>query len=87
MIVVASQRIKDAQLRYPTASQHLLGWYQIISKGDFYTEKALKNTFGNLQVFNYNYKFTIPENRLLINALINFESQVAFIDEIKPSSY
>jgi mRNA-degrading endonuclease HigB of HigAB toxin-antitoxin module len=85
--VVAINRIKEAQARYPAASEKLAGWYQILSQGDFYSEKALLSTFGDMRGFNYQYRFPIPETTLLVHTLLNFESQVAYIDEIKPGNH
>ena len=87
MKVVAINRIKEAQQRYPAAQSHLQGWYQIVSQGEFKSEQALRTTFGSIRGFNHEFKFPVPETTLLIHTLINFESQVAFIDEIKPGNH
>jgi len=85
--VVAIDRIKEAQQRYPAAQNHLLGWYQIVSQGDFKNEQELRTTFGDVRGFNHEFKFPVPETTLLIHTLINFESQVALVEEIKPGSH
>lgn len=87
MKVVATKKIKDAQSRYPAADKHLCAWFLIMSRGDFYSEQDLRATFGDMRGFNHQYKFPIPETTLLVHTLINFESQVAFIDEIKPGNH
>ncbi|TQV87874.1 hypothetical protein [Aliikangiella coralliicola] len=87
MKVVAINRLKEAQIKYPAAHRHLYGWYQILRHGDFFSEKALRATFGDMRGFNYQYKFPIPETTLLVHTLINFESQVAFIEDIKPGNH
>lgn len=87
MKVVAINRIKEAQQRYPAAQNHLQGWYQILSQGDFKSERDLRTTFGDIRGFNYQFKFPVPETTLLIHTLINFESQVAYIEEIKPGNH
>lgn len=87
MKVVSINRIKDAQKRYPAARDKLAGWYQILSQSTFKSEKALLSTFGDMRSFNYQYRFPIPETTLLIHTLLNFESQVAFIEEIKPGNH
>lgn len=83
MNVVAVDKIEEAQVRYPAARKNLEGWYQILSLGDFHSEEDLRATFGDMRGFNYRYKFPIPESALLVYTLINFESQVAYIEEIK----
>ena len=85
--VVATNRIKDAQARYPAAEKHLKAWYLIMSRGDFHSEHELRSTFGDMRGFNHQFKFPIPETTLLVHTLINFESQVAFVDEIKPGNH
>lgn len=87
MKVVAIDRIKKAQQRYPAAQNHLLGWYQIVRQGNFKNEQELRTTFGDVRGFNHEFKFPVPETTLLIHTLINFESQVALIEEIKPGSH
>lgn len=87
MNVVAIDKIKEAQVRYPAARENLEGWYQILSFSNFYSEEDLKATFGDMRGFNYKYKFPIPESTLLVHTLINFESQVAYIEEIKPGNH
>ncbi|MDH5628797.1 MAG: type II toxin-antitoxin system HigB family toxin [Gammaproteobacteria bacterium] len=87
MVVVASDRVKEAQLRYPGADHYLQGWYQILSKGSFKSEAALKVVFGDIRGFSHQYRFPIPESTLLVHTLINFESQVALIEEIKPGNH
>ena len=85
--VVAAQRIKEAQQRYPAAHMHLDGWYQILSQSEFNSEQSLRAAFGDIRGFNFHYKFPIPETTLLVHTLINFESQVAYIDTIKPGNH
>ncbi len=87
MRVVATQKLKEAKLRYPAAHWHLDGWYQIIKQGDFFSESDLRATFGDMRGFNFQFKFPIPETTLLVYTLINFESQVAYIDTIKPGHH
>ncbi|WP_210330355.1 hypothetical protein [Aliikangiella sp. G2MR2-5] len=85
--VVATEKIKEAQQRYPAAHMHLDGWYQIVSQTSFLTEHALRATFGDIRGFNFQYKFPIPETTLLVHTLINFESQVAYIEQIRPGNH
>lgn len=87
MKVVAVNKLKHAQQRYPAAQNNLYGWYQILSRGSFPSELELRDTFGDMRGFNYEYKFPIPETTLLVHTLINFESQVVYIDEIKPGHH
>ena len=87
MKVVAINRIKDAQIRYPAAHNHLQGWFQIVSRGEFRSERELRAAFGDMRGFNYSYKFPIPETTLLVHTLIHFESQVTLIEEIKPGNH
>ncbi|WP_168204064.1 type II toxin-antitoxin system HigB family toxin [Aliikangiella coralliicola] len=87
MKVVATNKIKDAQLRYPAAHKQLEGWYQILHEGNFYSDRALRATFGDMRGFSYQYKFPVPGTTLLVHTLINFESQVAFIETIKPGNH
>lgn len=86
MKVVAIGKIKDAQQRYPAAHNHLSGWYQVVSQSDFHSDEALKATFGNIRGFNHEYKFPVSETTLQISVLVNFESQVALIEGIKPEA-
>ena len=86
MKVVAINRIIEAQTLYPDAYKCIYGWYQIMSQGEFKSEQSLKSTFGNLTGVNHRFEFPIPETDLLVHTLINFESQVAYIDKISPSS-
>jgi len=86
MKVVATERLKEATIRYPAAKSHLLGWYQILSNSDFKNEKALRDTFGDMRGFSHRYRFPVPETTLLVHTLIHFESQVALIHEIKPGT-
>ncbi|MCW8878231.1 MAG: type II toxin-antitoxin system HigB family toxin [Kangiellaceae bacterium] len=87
MKVVATNRISEAGIRYPAAHNHLIGWYQILSQGDFYSEQDLRATFGDMRGFNLHFKFPIPDTTLLVHTLINFESQVAFIEDIRPGAH
>ncbi len=87
MKVVAAHRIKEAQAKYPGAELQLLGWYQILSQSEFNSEQELRETFGDMRGFNYHYKFPIPDTTLLVHTLINFEAQVAYIEEVKPGNH
>ncbi len=84
--VVAINRLIQARVQYPTSDDNLQGWYQILSQGDFRTEDELKSTFGDMRGFNHQFKFPIPDSRLLVHTLINFESQIAYIEKIKPGN-
>lgn len=86
MKVVAIDRVKDAQIKYPSAHEHLLGWLQIMSHTDFYSEAELRAAFGDMRGFNFQFKFPIPESNLLVHTLINFEAQVVLVEEIKPGN-
>lgn len=87
MKVVATNRIKAAILNYPGTEELLKGWYQILRRGNFHSEQDLRDTFGDMRGFNYQYKFPIPDTPLLVHTLINFESQVAYIEAIKPGNH
>jgi mRNA-degrading endonuclease HigB of HigAB toxin-antitoxin module len=84
--VVAINRLADARLQYPASDDSLQGWYQILSQGEFKSEAELKSTFGDMRGFNHQFKFPIPESRLLVHTLINFETQIAYIEKIKPGN-
>ncbi len=86
MRVVATNKIREAQIRYPAANDSLCGWYQIVSQSDFFSESDLRATFGDMRGFRYQYKFPVPETTLLVHTLVNFESQVAFIEAVKPGN-
>lgn len=87
MQIVAINKLLQARLQYPTADDNLQGWYQILSQGDFDSENALKSTFGDMRGFNHRFKFPIPDSRLLVHTLINFESQIAYIEKIIPGNH
>ena len=84
MNVIATDKLKKAQQLYPSATETLLGWYQIIKQSKFLSEKELKASFGDLYSFNRQFEFQVPGTTLLIYTLINFETQVAYIQKIKP---
>ena len=73
--------------RYPGASDELIGWYQIVNQTDFYSEQSVASAFGEMRGFDYQYKFPIPGTTLLVHTLINFESQVLLIKQIKPGNH
>jgi|GEM_PF-1551467 len=85
--IIATNRLNQALIEYPNADKSLRGWYQIISQGEFYSETALRATFGDMRGYNYEFKFPIPDSALLVHTLINFESQVAYIDHIHPGNH
>ncbi|MGX5175030.1 hypothetical protein ACUR5C_13495 [Aliikangiella sp. IMCC44653] len=84
MQVVAMNKVRDAQEKYPSADGHLNGWLQILSNGEFFNESSLKETFGNIQNYKNEYRFPLPETTLMVHTLINFEAQVALIKSIQP---
>ena len=84
MKIVAINKFNQARLQYPASVESLCGWFQIISKGNFNSETALRSAFGDIRGFEHRFKFPIPESSLLVHTLINFESQVALIEMIKP---
>ena len=86
MKVVAINRLTEAQIKYPAAAKSLGGWYQVLSNGSFASEADLQATFGDMHGFNCDFKFPVPGSKLIIHALINFESQVACIEKILPGN-
>ncbi len=86
MQVVAVDKIKEAQVRYPSANTHLMGWLQILTHAEFKSESDLRVTFGDIRGFNFEFKFPIPETTISVHTLINFESQVVYIVDIKPGN-
>ncbi len=84
MNVIATNKLKKAQQLYPSATETLLGWYQIIKQSKFLSENDLKASFGDLYSFNHQFEFQVPGTTLLIYTLINFETQVAYIQKIQP---
>ena len=87
MKVVAASRLIEAQIRYPSAHEHIQGWYQIISNTDFHSPEDLRKVFGDMRGFNSSFKFPIPESKLLANTLINFAAQVVLIDDVVPGNH
>jgi mRNA-degrading endonuclease HigB of HigAB toxin-antitoxin module len=84
MIVIAKDKLKKAQLLYPAATETLLGWYQVIKQSNFLSESDLRASFGELYSFERQFEFKVPGTTLLIYTLINFETQVAYIEKIQP---
>ena len=87
MRVVSTKKLIEAEERYPAAIEHLQGWYQIMKQGEFYSEQSLRDAFGDMRGFNYEFRFPIPNTTLLVHTLINFESQVSLINEVKPGNH
>ncbi len=85
MKVIATDKLIKAQQLYPSATETLLGWYQIIKQSKFPSENDLKISFGELYSFGRQFEFRVPGTTLLIYTLINFETQVAYIQKIQPS--
>ncbi len=85
MIVIAIDKLTKAQQLYPTATETLLGWYQIIKQSKFLSERDLRASFGDIYSFGRQFEFQVPGTTLLISTLINFETQVAYIKKIQPS--
>jgi len=84
MIVVPRNKISQAQELFPAANDNLIGWYQIIKQSAFACEEELSETFGSLNPFKNQYEFKIPGSTLLVHTIVNFETQVAYIDRIQP---
>ncbi len=84
MIVIAKDKLEEAQVLYPSATETLLGWYQVIRQSQFLSESDLKASFGELYSFEQRFEFRVPGTTLLIYTLINFETQVAYIEKIQP---
>lgn len=87
MKVVAANRIVEAQARYPSAFEHLQGWYQIVSQTDFDSPEDLRRVFGDMRGFNSSFKFPIPESNLLAYTLINFSAKVVLIEDVMPGNH
>ena len=85
--VVATNRIVEAQAKYLSAHEHLMGWYQIIKETDFKSPEELRQVFGDMRGFNSSFKFPIPESKLLEHTFINFEARVILIDEVVPGNH
>jgi len=85
VIVVAKNKLVKAIEIHPTANQSLLGWYKIISESEFLSERDLKTTFVGLNSFNDQFYFSVPGTNLQIRTLINFDTQVTYIETIRPS--
>ena len=85
MIVVAKNRLVKAIELHPSANQVLLGWYKIISDSNFSSEHDLRSTFSNLNSSNDQYDFSVPGTNLQIRTMINFDTQVTYIEAIQPS--
>lgn len=86
MKIVAANRIIEAQERYPSAHDHLQGWYQIISQTDFQTPEELREVFGDMRGFNTSFKFPIPNSNLLAHTTINFCAKVILVENIIPGN-
>ena len=84
MNVIATDKLTKAQQLYPTATETLLGWYQIIKQSKFLSERDLKASFGDIYSFGRQFEFQVPGTTLLIYTLISFETQVAYIQKIQP---
>ncbi len=87
MKVVAANRIIEAQARYPSAHEHLQGWFQIISQTDFESPEELRVVFGDMRGFNSSFKFPIPESKLLAHTSINFAAKVVLINDVVPGNH
>ena len=85
MIVVAKNKLMKALEMHPIANQPLLGWYKIISESSFNSESELRSTFKNLSCANEQIDFSVPGTDLHIRTLINFDTQVTLIENIRPS--
>ncbi len=71
---------------YPSAREHIQGWYQIISQTDFQSPEALREVFGDMRGFNSSFKFPIPGSKLLAHTVINFGSQVLLVKDVIPGN-
>ena len=80
--VVAVNKVSEAQARYPSAHDHLQGWYRIVSQTNFSSPEELRMVFGDMRGFNTSFKFPIPESKLLANTIINFEAKVILIEDV-----
>jgi mRNA-degrading endonuclease HigB of HigAB toxin-antitoxin module len=85
VIVVAKNRLVKALEIYPTANQPLLGWYKIMKESEFSSEHDLRETFKTLNQFKDQFDFCVPGTNLQIRTLINFDTQVTYIETIRPS--
>jgi mRNA interferase HigB len=82
MHVITQKRIWDAKLRFPNCASALEGWYRIIKKNNFTGFNDLKKVFSSLDKVNDYYVFDIGGNKLRLIAIIFFERQKVFIQEI-----
>jgi len=85
--VIAAKRLIDAQSRYPSAHEHIQGWYQIIKETNFSSPEELRNVFGDMRGFNSSFKFPIPESKLLAHTSINFAAGVILINDVIPGNH
>jgi mRNA-degrading endonuclease HigB of HigAB toxin-antitoxin module len=85
--IIATNRIVEAQAKYPAAHDHLLGWYQIVSQTDFDSPEQLREVFGDMRGFKSSFKFPIPESNLLAHTAINFEAKVIFVENVIPGNH
>ncbi|MBV1908903.1 MAG: type II toxin-antitoxin system HigB family toxin [Kangiellaceae bacterium] len=87
MKIVATNRIVEAQAKYPAVHDHLQGWFQIISSTDFENPSQLRRVFGDMRGFNSSFKFPIPDSNLLAHTSINFEACVVLVEDILPGNH
>ncbi len=87
MIVLAVDKLVEAQIKYPSAINHLQGWYQIVCQTDFDSAESLREAFGDMRGFNSSFKFPIPVSNLLVHTTVNFAAKLIIIEEIKPGSH
>lgn len=87
MKIVATNRIVEAQAKYPAAHEHLQGWYQIVSQTEFENPEHLRQVFGDIRGFKSSFKFPIPESNLLAHTSINFEARVVLIEDVLPGNH
>ncbi|MBV1911435.1 MAG: type II toxin-antitoxin system HigB family toxin [Kangiellaceae bacterium] len=85
MIVVSRNKLVNALEMHPTANQSLLGWYKVISESKFSSEQDLRTTFSGINSREDRFDFSIPGTDLQIRTLINFDTQVTYIETIRPS--
>jgi len=85
--IIATNRIVEAQAKYPAAHEHLQGWYQIISQTDFEDPEQLRVVFGDMRGFKSSFKFPIPESNLLAHTSINFEAKVVLVEDVIPGNH
>ena len=84
VIIVAKNKLTKAIDIHPIAREFLLGWYKIVSESKFFTEQDLKSTFSDIRCDNDQFDFSIPGTRLQICTSINFDTQVTYIEMIRP---